>query len=181
MNRVLLPAITVGVLVSMASSLNAQTGDSATANWEREAAAAAVALLEAEGRLPTLWIAAPFEIRAGEGPGFHLNPSLGLVHASREERDPRAVFACDQRECRFLPGLPGRSTPVMTRRVSSDASGVTLLVEWPSSSERVGSEVRYAVSHATVRVDRDVDGNPVPRFVRLVSTFNLLIRGPGGR
>jgi hypothetical protein len=183
MKSMLLSTLAAVVLVSMTApltgSLDAQTGDSVTANWEREAAAAALAFLDAEERLPARWVAAPYVTFAGRPMGT--GRDLPVVHPTREAPATRTLFACDEDRCTFLPDFPGGPTPVMTRVTSSDESGVLLLVSWPVVPEELHLGMRYGSYHASVQVHRDEAGNPVPRLIELVSAQHGLVPPRPGR
>lgn len=118
---------------------------------DRQAAAAALALLEARGDLPSDWIAAPAEIIEGDGSfedSFDKRPGV-YVDPSRERAVPIGLFTCDASRCVAAPG----PIPVMVRRLESDERSVTLLVDRPSVSPGIENAVSFDLNHFMMRVE----------------------------
>jgi hypothetical protein len=118
---------------------------------DRQAAAAALALLEARGDLPEVWVTAPFEILAGDN-FFQrfLEPLRGTrVEASRDPSIPIALFNCDDTRCLGTE----EPIPLMVSRLESDERGVTMIVYRPWVSPGREPSVSFGIYDYRVRVE----------------------------
>jgi hypothetical protein len=134
-----------------------------------QAAAAALALLEARGDLPEAWVAAPFERLAGDRSferrrGTYVHPSRGAVQ-------PRSLFTCDATRCVATE----EPVPLMVSRLESDERGVTMIVYKPSISPGREHPLIFAIYDYRVRVE----GLGTDEMsVRLLQAGALTVRAP---
>ena len=124
-----------------AESLRAQ----GLADSDRQAAAAALALLDARGHLPERWVAAPFEIMPGDH--YHDKARLPYLHPAPAVPETKALLTWEAGQWRFTGDEP---IPVMVRRRAVDREGITLVVEVPEISPH---SVEYAIKFYSVRVE----------------------------
>lgn len=115
------------------------------ADVDRQAAAAALTLLEARGHLPERWVAAPFEIIPGDG---HLERArLRYLHPEPAVPETKALLTWEGGQWRFTGDEP---IPVMVLKQAADSEGITVLVLVPEIAPHWTS---YAVHLYTMRVE----------------------------
>lgn len=140
---------------------------------DRQAAVAALALLEAGGHLPEEWIAAPAEIVEGDGslPDFLERRAESLIDPSGERPAPIGLFTCDATRCVVSEG----PVPVMVQRLESDERGITLLVHSPSISPGGENPPTFSFYDFMVRVEGLGTDELVVRLLQRAAT---LMRAP---